>query len=396
MIPAARPYLPPETVSEMAQGVRQVLESGRLILGEQTKQFEAEFAQVVGVPHAIAVSSCSAALEILCRFFRVQGRRVLLPTNTFLATAAAVIRAGGSPVLCDMAPDTFGIDTDQAQQLITDELDDVALVIVTHLAGVMDPRLWALRETCAQWGVPLIEDCAHALGAWVSKPEKEDESIRAGALGQAGAFSFYPSKILTTGVGGMITTESSTLADYARTLRYHGSTEGLRVLHVLGSDWLMSELQAVLGRAQLRRLDDILTQRRALAETYSNLLEHEVWCWVEIPKLLPRTFPAYYKLPALLRLTLSSSLQRVIRDRLLQELQARNIEAGTLYDPPLHRQPALRPWRPFLPCPTADRVLSRQLCLPFYPGLQADEAQTVVHGVRASIETLVDEGVWPI
>ena len=178
-------------IPAILQDIGQVLTSGRLMLGPYLEQFEQAFAQLVGCRYAIGVSSCTTALEITLRYLGIEGAEVVVPTNTFIATANAVIYAGGTPVLTDISPDTLCLDPVNLRSALSGKTKAVVLV---HLAGMMTPDLPQIHAMCQERGIALIEDCAHAHGATFA-------GVHAGATGLAGCFSFYPTKLMTTGNG---------------------------------------------------------------------------------------------------------------------------------------------------------------------------------------------------
>ncbi len=349
--------------------MREVLEGGRLILGARTEAFEEAFRRYVGVEHAVALSSCSAAIQIALRFFRAEGREVVLCANNFPGVVSAVLQEGGVPVLADMDPATFCLDTEDAIRRITPR---TAGVIVLHLAGLVHPEIDRLREVCASRRIFLIEDAAHAHGAAIGER-------RAGSLADAGCFSFYPTKIVTSGTGGMLTTDSDELAEHARLLRHHGQGPRRGEFLQPGNDWCMSEIQAVLGLQQLRRLDENVSHRNRVVGWYREGLRDADW--IVFPRHIGELRHAYYKLPALLAVD-------VDRDRLRRELeQEYGIENGSIYDPPCHLQPAFR-GRLGAPgdFPQAEQALARQLCPPIHSTLSREEVGRVVESLLAVID----------
>jgi len=355
--------------------LEQVLASGRLMLGPYLEQFERAFAALVGTREAIGVSSCTSALEIVLRYVGVEGREVIVPTNTFLATANAVRYAGGTPVLTDIHPETLCLDAATLARALSPRTNAVILV---HLAGLIPADVTAIRSLCEARGIPLIEDCAHAHGAAFA-------GTRAGAFGLAGCFSFYPTKVMTTGTGGMITTSDPALSDYARSVRLHGRGSGpgsgQEVLERLGNDWLLDEVRCVLGLHQLRQLDETLARRRALAERYLTRLQ-------TVPGVKPiapdaRCRPSWYKFMVLME-------PPVEVERLRGALLEQGIESERLYWPPCHLQPVVR--RMFGGregmFPVAEGVLRRQLCLPLHAGMSADDVERVVACLERELAAL--------
>ena len=364
------PWIPPEDQARWQGLARDVLGSGQLILGPQTAAFEDEFSMTFEMPFAVAVASGSAALEIILRFLEVQGRYVLVPTNTFAATVRAVVAAGGLPVLCDIEDDEDSWGMDQMAVLRALERSSVMLrpaaVILVHLAGLMPDYILPLVLACQQAGVPVIEDAAHAHAARLG-------SHRAGTLGAAGAFSFYPTKMMTTGAGGMILTRSKELREFARRMRNHGGAVGVRELELAGSNWAMTELGAALGRLQLVRLEDNWERRAAVVTRYRARLGDVL---DSAPPPTDTGRHGYYKFPMRAR-------DAGHRDRLLAALHAAGWEAGALYDPPVHRQPGYRQiFGGQGPFPVADARLPRQICLPLHPAMTAADVDEVVALVR--------------
>jgi len=369
-IRAARPWFSPQDIAEILPDVEAVLESGQLILGERTDRFETAFKQFVGSEHAVAVNSCSSAIQIALRFFGVEGREVILPTNNFPGVVSAVLYEGGVPVLAEMDPTTFCLDTDDALRRITTR---TAGVIVVHLAGLVYPDIDYLRGICEERGLFLIEDAAHAHGAAIG-------GRRAGNLADAGCFSFYPTKIMTTGTGGMITTRHAKLAEYARLLRHHGQGKRREEFVQMGSDWCMSEIHAVLGSYQLARLDENVSHRNQLVACYREGLAHADW--ITIPSYSEQFRHAYYKLPTLVAKDVNRDL---LRRTLEEEFQIQN---GTVYDPPCHLQTAFRDMLglPRGSFPKAEQTLARQLCPPIHAALSEEDVNHVIQTMSAVID----------
>lgn len=368
-IPSTKPFFSKDSIKAISKEIKEVLSSGILILGPYTSRFETAFREYCGVKHAVGVSSCTAALEIALRFFDVADREVVLPTNTFIATGNAVIYAGGRPVLADIQPHTLCLDPVDLRRRITPSTKGV---IVVHLAGLPCPEVEAIREICREKSLFLIEDVAHAHGAFIG-------GKKTGALADAGCFSFYPTKVMTTGTGGMVTTNDDKLANYALSLRHHGVGSGLSQIINLGNDWLMNEVDAVLGYHQLLALESNLKQRNDVASMYSAAFESSEWA---APFSVPAgTRHSYYKYPVLLS-------KVVDRQELTRRMKKeRGISLGSVYDPPCHLQPVyqrLFGYREGM-FPVADDVLKRVTCLPMYPQLSGEDVKFVADSMLTLI-----------
>jgi len=272
-IPLARPDLGEEEVA----AARRVLLSGWLTQGPEVRAFEEEFAAFVGAPEAIAVSSGTAALELVLHALGVAaGAEVVTVSHSFIAGANAVRRSGGMPVFVDIAPGSFNIDPDSVAGAIGPM---TRAILAPHQIG-MPCDLAALVEIASANGLPLIEDAACAAGSeilWQGRWEKIGRP-----RGVAACFSFHPRKILTTGDGGMITTGDPHLAARMRRLRVHGSDIDAEVRHrsgvvieryaEAGFNMRLTDIQAAIGRVQLSRLAEIVKTRRVLAQRYVALL----------------------------------------------------------------------------------------------------------------------------
>src|SRR5262245_6075397 len=285
-VQVARPYFPAEDIDEIVRDVRAVLESGMLMQGKHVQQFEEEFARYCGVAHARAVNSGTSALVGILDYFDVRDREVLVPVNTFLASANAVLFAGGKPVFVDIDPETLLIDFDD---MVARTTAKTAGLILVHCAGLITTHLDRIREFCSSRGLFLLEDAAHAAGS-------SRQGKRAGALGDAGAFSMLATKIITAGgEGGMVTTNDADLAHRVVSLRFHGEDFKRGIQDRVGYSWRMTEIQAICGIRQVRRLDEIVERRMRIAATYDR-------AFAGLPGVRPLRVPegdrnAYYKYP---------------------------------------------------------------------------------------------------
>jgi dTDP-4-amino-4,6-dideoxygalactose transaminase len=365
-VAAARPRIPEEDLPGIVAAIEEVLASGRLILGPQTERFESAFRGYVGAEHAVAVSTGTAALQIALRYHRAAGREVILPTNNFIGVVGAVVAEGGIPVLADMDPETFCMDTDNALAQITPR---TAGIIAVHIAGRIDPGIDRLRVACEERGIFLVADAAHAHGAaWGAR--------KAGTLAPTACFSFYPTKLVTTGTGGMITTANAQLARFARMVRHHGACAGRNdEVSVFGNDWCLAEINAVLGTFQLERLDENVAHRNRMVDRYRGRLAGEPW--LTIPSHPAEIRHSYYKFPLLLREGLDARRFR----RMLWNDHA--IENGAIYDPPCHLQPVMRNRHGFKPSafPKAEKHLARQVCPPIHSQLTPAEVDRVAEAM---------------
>lgn len=366
VIPPFRVDLTGAEIENALHRIAGVLRSGRLILGPVAEELEKRFAEFVNVEHAVSVNSGSTALEVIYRHIGVQGREVLVPTNTNFATAAAVIYAGGRPVFFDggLYP-----DVDDIARRITPK---TAAVVVVHIGGYVSPRMRELRQLCDSARIPLIEDAAHAHGATLG-------GRAAGSFGYAAAFSFFVTKVITTGEGGMIVTRDGELAASARSFRDQGKdATGLR--HVrMGNSWRMTETGAAIGLAMLDKLAADTACRQRMMERYATEL---AGCKaLAFPAPVGDMRPSGYKSIALL----AAGGLRALFGKLLAE---HNVEmARPVYEVPLHRQPVFQDYvAP--PYPDADEFCDRHVCLPLWRHLTFEQQTRVIAAVRKSCEAM--------
>ena len=371
-IPSAKPYFSKEQVKFISDSLKSILKSGRLILGPYTKKLEDSFAKYIGVKHAVTVNSCTSALEITLRYLNVKNSEVIVPTNTFVASVNAVIFAGGKPVLADIDRESLCLDVNDFKKKIS---KNTKAVIVVHIAGLIHPQIKSIKNICEKRNIFLIEDVANALGSTIDKQ-------KAGSIGNAGCFSFYPTKIMTTGTGGMITTNDSQLAKYAISFRHHGVGRGLEDIQRLGNDWLMSEITASIGIAQLNEIEKFISRRKGLASIYDRKMKE-----LTIDKLqnFPKIRHVYYKYPIILK-------SKETRNRLKTILKNQyGIETGSVYFPPVHQMPYYQKNFKFNKndFQVANDILPRVLCLPMFVQMKHKQTQYVCESLKKAIKMIL-------
>ena len=327
-----------------------------LAQGPTVEAFETAFAERLGVRHAIAVESGSAALLVALLAHGVgEGDEVITTPFSFIASANAVLFAGASPRFADIRDDDFNIDPDLIEQKITAR---TKAIIPVHLYG-HPCRMDEIAAIARRHGLLIIEDCCQAHGASLGgRP--------VGSFGTA-CYSFYPTKNMTTGEGGMVTTDDDDLAAHVRTLRNHGQSE--RYLHEsIGFNWRMTEVAAAIGLAQLDRLEEANARRRANARRLN-----ESCAGVVTPTERAGCHHVYHQYTV-----------RVPehRDELLNHLRERGVGAVVYYPMPIHRQPAYRRLGYRDALPVAERLSAEVLSLPVHPSLTEQDVETVAGVTR--------------
>jgi dTDP-4-amino-4,6-dideoxygalactose transaminase len=375
------PFAQPQLGVEEEQAVIEVMRSGWLSTGPRCRQFERAVAAQVGTTEAVAVSSCTAGLFLALRAFDVgPGDEVITSPITFPATANAILQVGARPVLADVRADLLTLDPDAVRALVTAR---TRAIIPVHLAG-WPCEMDALRALAAGHGLLLIEDAAHSLGATY-------RGRAAGALGDAAVFSFYATKNITTGEGGMITTDRGDRVVRLRRERLHGidldATQriGANYHHweAVSTGWKfnLTDLAAAIGLAQLDKLPALLARRRALDARYRARL-------AEIEGILPQVGPQGAETAAnLFPVTIEPRALRIDRDRVLTALLAENISVGVHFRAlPLHQffrvVVGTRPEAVPVACDVSERVFS----LPLYPGMTDADQDDVIEAVARIVE----------
>jgi dTDP-4-amino-4,6-dideoxygalactose transaminase len=373
VIPVARPLL--DTAEAEAAG-RAIL-SGWVTQGPEVAAFEREFAAAVGAPFACAVSSCTTALHLALLAVGVDPEdEVITVSHSYIATANAVRFCGAWPVFVDIEPETFNIDPAAIEPAVTSR---TKAILCVHQMG-MPCDLSSLAAMARARGLPLIEDAACAIGSTVRRDDAWEPIGR--PHGDIACFSFHPRKVITTGDGGMLTTANGEFDRQFRLWRQHGMDVPDTVRHgspqvvfeayrMVGFNYRMTDIQAAVGREQLRRLPDLVRERRLLAERYRSLLEGA-----------PATAPVE---PAWARSNWQSYCVRLAdgldQRRVMQGMLDRGVATrrGIMC---AHREPAYadRPLR--FPLPRSEQAQDRCILLPLYPRMTEAEQEEVVKAFR--------------
>jgi perosamine synthetase len=370
------PYARQSVDQSDIDAVVEVLRSDWLTTGPKVAELEAAWAARVGAGHAVAVSSGTAALHAAAFAAAIgPGDEVVVPPLTFAASANCVLYQGGRPVFADVQPDTLNLDPNQAAAAITGRTR--AIVAVDYAGQPAD--LQEFQALAGRHGLVLIEDAAHALGAtYRGRP--------VGAISHLTTFSAHPVKHVTTGEGGLVTTDGSVLAETMRHFRNHGITTDHRQraetggwfyeMVALGYNYRLPDVNCALGLSQLRKLDGWLARRRTIAARYSQ-------AFAGLPSLQtlavrPDREPAWHLYPVLLNLEVLS----VDRARVFAALRAENIGVNVHYVPVY--------WHPYYAglgyrrglCPQAETAYARLLTLPLFPAMSDKDADDVIEAVR--------------
>lgn len=370
MIPISKPCLGEREIAN----VTEVLKSGMLAQGSFVEKFERSFSSYVGSKYAIAVSNGTAALHIALIAMGVgPGDEVIVPSYSFFATTSAVILAGARPVFVDVDPRTGTLDPEEVRRRVSER---TKAVIPVHIHG-HPADLDGIRDALGGREVLILEDCAQAHGALY-------KGRKVGSIGEAGAFSFYPTKNMTTGEGGMITTDDEEVNFRARAIRDHGQVSKYEH-HFIGFNYRMTDINAAIGLAQLERLDEFNDRRKQIASIYSE----ELSGLVETPYVAEWADPVWHLYPVRVRGR---------RDKALRMLAERGVAARSAYPMPLQEQLAISKlsdrYHNFLSVlfegfdassastPNAKMLCDEVLYLPMYHCMTDEEVESVVRASK--------------
>ena len=354
MIPIAQPLIGEEEKT----AVINVLKSGMLASGPRTEEFEKKFAEYVGTKYAIATTSGTTALHLgLLALGITHGDEVILPAFSFIATANAPLFCDAIPVFCDVDPKTFNIDAEQIKKLITKKTKAIMPVHLYGQAADMDP----IEEIAEKYGLYVIGDACQAHGATYNGKQ-------AGSFGDLECFSFYPTKNMTTGEGGMITTNNEEFAEVALSLRNHGreKTKWGYEHGRLGYNYRLTDIGAAIGLEQLKKLPKNIELRKKNAHYFNTHLSNG-----EIPYVIPAAQHAYHQY----------TIKSRNRDNLTQNLKKNEIGFGIYYPQPLHTYKHLKKYA-HKELKTSELLANQVISLPVHPALESEDLQRIVSVVN--------------
>jgi perosamine synthetase len=371
----------PQVQEAETQAVREILLSGQYISGKKVVEFERQFASYIGVTHAVAVNSGTAALHTaLAAIDLSPGDEVVVPAWTFFATVASVMQQGGVPVFCDVTMSDFSMSAEDLAQRITSRTK--AVIPVHHLGYAAD--MAAINATARAHGLKVIEDCAQSHGT-------RYRGAQTGALGDMGAFSFFATKHMTTGEGGIVTTNDAASAERMRAFRSHGMTG--RDNHVmLGYNYRMTEMAGAMGLIQLGRLEALNVSRVHVSEKILQSIADVPW--LRVTGVPNDQNPTYFWCP----IVIDEAKLGFSTEELIVKLYQRGVETRHRYQAPLYKQPVLNEKLPKLlrlsagdklpdygsmHLPNAERLVGHVIGLPNRPDMTEGEIEHVIGVVRS-------------
>jgi perosamine synthetase len=363
-IPIAKPVFTEKTIRDVAE----VLRSGYIRQGPKTSEFEERFRERVGAKYAYAVNSGTAALHISYLSTIKPGDEVIVPAFTFFATASTVIYSNGKPVFADIDPETFLIDPEDVKKKITERTRAIAPVHLFGNAADMD----ALTDLAEDHNLSIVNDSAQAHGTEINGRD-------IGSYDTVNCYSFYPSKSMTTGEGGMVTTNDDELYRLGRLIRSHG--DDARYHHVmLGLNYRMTDIAAAIGLNQLSNLDQYLERRRSCGKILREGID-------KIEGLQPqRTGKGVKHSYSYFSLVMNLEEFSCTRDEFIETLKAENIDCAVHYPIPLTKQPAITNMMKPEECPISEDISTKIFSLPMHSELTDEDLENILEGVEKLVK----------
>lgn len=376
-VPFARHSLGEEEVAEVAR----VLRSEWITMGPLTMEFERRFAELVGCRHAVALSSCTAALHLALVAGAIgPGDEVIVPSLTFAATANVVVHVGATPVFADVSPDTLCLDPQDVSGRLTENTKAISLVHYGGRPGPVDE----LMAIAGEAGALLVEDAAHAV--WT-----KSKGRMVGSIGDITAFSFYATKNLCAGEGGMLTTDDESIAEKVRLLRLHGMSRDAWQRYGPRGKWRydvsaagfkanMTDVQAALGLCQLKKIEGMQAARQRIAATYLSRLSGIDSVILPNTELSVGDRHAWHLFPIRVR----AETGGLSRDEFIERMDEEGV-GTSVHFLPLHQQPYYRERFPQVDLPVTEELGRELVSLPLYPSLTDPEMEAVIRAVRGTM-----------
>jgi len=363
----------PQIGKEEIQMVSKVLKSraltGRLGSGPMARKFEENFAKFVKAKHAVAVNSGTAALHLALWVAGIKTNdEVIVPSFTFISSAEAVALTGARPVFVDISPQTYNIDPEKIEAAVTENTGAIMPVDLYGLPAEMD----TIREIAGKHNLMVIEDAAQAHGAsYKGKPP--------GSFADIACWSFYASKNMTTGEGGMITTNNDEHADTLRVMRSHGETQEY-VSTMLGHNYRMPEIEAAIGIAQLKKLPTFIEKRRRNAELLTEKLSGT-------KQLVLPSEPKGYRHSWYLYTVKIRKGDAKARDKIVEDLRKQGVGASVYYHTPIHLMPYYQQFGKY-GLPSTEKIAQRVFSLPVHPGVTTREIDYIANSVKQVLKRI--------
>jgi len=349
-----------EFIASFKDKAEEILISNRpLAENKYVAEFEDKFASLIGAKYAVAVTNGTVAIELALKVLDVKNKVVLIPSNTFFATSVAVTNAHGKIGLVDAEDENFALSPDDLEKKIRQFQADgetIGAVVIVHVGGIISKHIRRIKNICDTYNIPLVEDAAHAQCS-------EYDGLKAGTIGIIGCFSFFPTKVMTSGEGGMITVNDEEIADKIKSLKNFGrdNNDPNICVNPDGNNYKVTELTGLLGSMECDRVHKRIEKRNDLVKIYKKRLKDSTY----IPVLQNGGLCSYYKM--ILK-------TQIDRDWLKDYCKEHGISlTGEVYRIPIHKQPLYIDEFKSITLPVTDEISANHICPPLYPELSPEE-----------------------
>ena len=364
-VPASKPFFFNNDQQFILNGLKKILKGKSFLsMGNYGKLFENKFAKFIGTKYAVSCNSGTSALELICRSLNIEGKEIIVPSNTFIASVNAILNSGCKPIFADCANDMC-IDYKSIIKKITKK---TAAIMVVHIGGIITKDIFKIKKLCEKKKIFLIEDAAQAHGSSLNKK-------KAGSFGIAAGFSFFSTKVMTTGEGGMVTTNNSEMVKKMKSMREFGKIKkGIYTNYhtSIGYNWRFGEVNSLMGLMQLKSVKKFINGRKKIAKIYdaelSNLKN------IEIIKPFNVKEHNYFKYIILLK-----NKKREIVHKLLEKNSIS--PGGYVYEIPLHKQPVFKKYNK-LKLSNSEKYCSKHICLPIFYSMKSTQAKYVANVLK--------------
>ena len=358
-----------EKENKILKDIKYILRSKQLSSGKYIKKFEEKFSSLVDAKYSVSVNSGGTGLEIALEALNIKGKDVLVPCQTFIATPNAIIRAGGRPVFCDIEKKTGCIDPGDILKKITKKTIGIIFV---PMFGVLPESIISIKKICKNHKFFLLEDAAHAHGASIY-------NLKSGNIGDVSVFSFYATKIITTGEGGMITTNNKKIYQRCLKSRNHGRNLNNNLFESHGNNFRLSEIQAAIGIHQISNLKKSIIHRNKLAKIYNQKLSNKKY--FELLQFSKNSKNSFWRYPVYLN-------NKINRKKLQKNLDKKfNIRITWMYQPLCHLQPVFRNIKK-IKLPVAENMIKILINLPTHPNISTNDAKKICKYLIAECKNL--------
>jgi len=355
-------------IEDIQEKLGEILTSGQLILGKYTEEFEGKFAKYIGSKYAVSMNSGTSALEVLLRLKNAEGLKVAVPNNTNFASVAAIMRVNATPVLMDMTNEYFVPDL-KILKYTHKKNPDLSGVMWVHIGGIISPDFDKVVEYCKKNKIFLIEDAAHAHGS-------QFKGIKAGNFADGGAFSFFPTKVMTTMEGGMVTTNSKEDASLIKSFRNQGKRDGnFGGMHYdLGNSWRLSEIAAYIGIVQLEKLDRMISTRQSAVDKLMPVLDDMGLKYCDTSHM---DSASQYKF--IVRYNNNEPLNKIKENFVNDGI----ILGGGVYESPIHEHPVFKDLDFDLEdLKTSVDLCPKHICPPITSGTTAEDVDLIIDALK--------------